>query len=528
MSKFFNNSCNERASKVLQEERKGKDDNDKYSGRNFRIRKVKIANLTLKQERELLKIAKEGKGKAKKDAINLLIYYSQKIVKYIARGYSSLKGKVEYEDLIAEGISSLPKAIENQLISQGSSVKERKNLVFYDSSYRENDKDNKSYSLADTLDDSENADLDMQQIRQKDTIIQINNLINSLTNREEILLIRLWHKITPTNLFDIYCLATEEEKEELRKKMRLSEKFDPSSLQKYSLGEKKNSSLPVAKKYLDQFTEKYKSSDLVKLLNKSENAVRRLKQEKELFKVSDIKFGLLTTKNKNLYDNKKLDWIIPGRNFYSNQEKKLDMNFFTTASSDFLTSFLPGEDAFIIGLLARKKFDLLGKTAMDEFACGGTGLLANTGIITNPHNSQHITGGSSSGSAVAVIKKMVSFSLGSDTGGSVRQPAAYCGAIGFKPSQGAISRYGLIPLASSLDTVGILTDSAIKAKEVFSIISQPDPSDLLTIASKKKSIKPVSFSSAKKVAILKGIESPNSEAPKVEHSSFFSVGSKTH
>jgi aspartyl-tRNA(Asn)/glutamyl-tRNA(Gln) amidotransferase subunit A len=182
-------------------------------------------------------------------------------------------------------------------------------------------------------------------------------------------------------------------------------------------------------------------------------------------------------------------------------------NFFSTASSDFLVNFLPGQNAFVIKLLTRKKLNLLGKTAMDEFACGGTGLLANTEKITNPHNSQHITGGSSSGSAVAVAKKQVFFSLGSDTGGSVRQPAAYCGVIGFKPSPGSISRYGLIPMASSLDTVGILANSVATTKEVLSIISQPDPNDLLTIASKKKRIKPFSLSpSAKKVVILRGVE----------------------
>ena len=143
---------------------------------------------------------------------------------------------------------------------------------------------------------------------------------------------------------------------------------------------------------------------------------------------------------------------------------------------------------------------------MDEFACGGTGLLANTGAITNPHNSQHIAGGSSSGSAVAVVRKLTSFALGSDTGGSVRQPAAYCGAVGFKPSQGLISRYGLIPMASSLDTVGILADSVTTTKKVFPLISRPDPNDLSTITSRKNDVESVSFSSAKKVAILKGIE----------------------
>ncbi|CAI2161763.1 1322_t:CDS:1 [Funneliformis geosporum] len=276
----------------------------------------KIANLTHKQERILLKIAKTGKGEAKKKAIWLLIYHNQKIVKYIAKGYSSLRGKVEYDDLIDEGISSLPKAIEkfdmnvkyrfstyaiywvkqffqtfinqSQLIKQGPNIKEKKNLVFYDSNYQDNDNDSQSYSLADTLNDKENSELDVRQIHQKDIVIQINNAINSLANREEILLVRAWHKIAPTNLLDIYYLATEEEKEELKKKLKLSEKFNPDLLQKHSLEEKKNSDLTMAKKYLEMFAKKYKSSELVDLLNKSENAIRRLKKEssKKLQKIA--------------------------------------------------------------------------------------------------------------------------------------------------------------------------------------------------------------------------------------------------
>ncbi|CAJ0747562.1 3380_t:CDS:2 [Entrophospora sp. SA101] len=173
-------------------------------------------------------------------------------------------------------------------------------------------------------------------------------------------------------------------------------------------------------------------------------------------------------------------------------------------NSNFLLDFVPGENATVIQLLAKEGAIFQGKTAMDEFACGGTGLLANTGIITNPHNPRHITGGSSSGSAEAVARGLVSFALGSDTGGSVRQPAAYCGIIGFKPSYGLVSRYGLIPMASSLDTVGILANSVATTKEVFAVIAQPDPNDLLTIAAEQARIKPVSLT--KKIAVLKGIE----------------------
>ena len=180
--------------------------------------------------------------------------------------------------------------------------------------------------------------------------------------------------------------------------------------------------------------------------------------------------------------------------------------FFTTASSSFLNDFNPGEEATVIKLLKKAGLVCIGKADLDEFACGGSGLLSKNGILTNPHNSQHITGGSSSGLAVLVAKNLVSFALGSDTGGSVRCPAAYCGVIGFKPSYGLISRYGLIPLSSSLDTVGILGSSVEKVKKIFSIINKKDSHDLLTLGI-KKSKKKISFQKiTKKIAIIKGLE----------------------
>ena len=181
-------------------------------------------------------------------------------------------------------------------------------------------------------------------------------------------------------------------------------------------------------------------------------------------------------------------------------------NLPTTVGSKLLADFRPGENATVINLLTNQGAILIGKTTMDEFACGGTGLLSSTGIITNPYDSQHIAGGSSSGSAVAVAKGLVSFALGSDTGGSVRQPAAYCGVVGFKPSSGLVSRYGLVPMSSSLDTVGILAESMLATQTAFSIISRPDPADLLTITSTQISVKAIPFVSTKKIAVLRGIE----------------------
>ncbi|CAJ0863691.1 525_t:CDS:1, partial [Entrophospora sp. SA101] len=145
--------------------------------------------------------------------------------------------------------------------------------------YQNEDKESKSYSLLETLHDDENAELTADQVRHQDTIIQTNNLINALGNREAILLIRLFYKIKPSNLLDIYCLATEEEKQELKKKMKLGDKSNPEVLQKYSCEEKKVHDFPLVKNYLSLFTKSYRFSELSKILGESENMARRLKQE---------------------------------------------------------------------------------------------------------------------------------------------------------------------------------------------------------------------------------------------------------
>ena len=177
--------------------------------------------------------------------------------------------------------------------------------------------------------------------------------------------------------------------------------------------------------------------------------------------------------------------------------------FPTTASSAFLANFFSNQDATVIKLLTKRGYQLLGKTVLDEFACGGTGLYAATGPIFNPYDSTRVVGGSSSGSALTVAKKLAPFALGHDTGDSIRRPASYCGIIGFKPSYGLISRYGVIPMASSLDTIGILADKVSRVKEIFSVLAQKDPYDLLTVARKPKTPR---LPKKKKIAIVAGLE----------------------
>lgn len=149
----------------------------------------------------------------------------------------------------------------------------------------------------------------------------------------------------------------------------------------------------------------------------------------------------------------------------------------TTAASKMLAGYKPPYDATIISCLKEAGFSSIGKLNMDEFAMGGSGENSAMRITRNPWDTLRIPGGSSSGSAAAVAAGLVPAALGTDTGGSIRQPASMCGIVGFKPTYGRNSRKGVISMASSLDTPGTFTKTVEDAAMLYEIMAGYDAGD---------------------------------------------------
>ncbi len=150
----------------------------------------------------------------------------------------------------------------------------------------------------------------------------------------------------------------------------------------------------------------------------------------------------------------------------------------TTAASGVLDHFVPSEDAEVVRRLRKAGAILLGKLNLHEFAYGGSGIIGHFGPALNPWNTKHITGGSSSGSAAAVAGALCYGAIGTDTAGSIRLPASFCGIVGLKPTYGLVSTRGIIPLSWSLDHVGPMARTTIDTALILQAIAHYDPRDV--------------------------------------------------
>ena len=170
---------------------------------------------------------------------------------------------------------------------------------------------------------------------------------------------------------------------------------------------------------------------------------------------------------------------------YGVKDNYYTKDILSTGSSNTLKDYVPFFNATSIDNLDRAGAVKVNKTTLDEFGMGGTGTTAHTGVQKNPWDRTRICAGSSSGSAAAVAAGVYPYALGTDTGDSIRKPAAYCGIVGYKPTYGMISRYGVFPFASSLDHLGALTRSVRDAAIVVDAMKGIDPNDMTSWDSSK-------------------------------------------
>jgi aspartyl-tRNA(Asn)/glutamyl-tRNA(Gln) amidotransferase subunit A len=226
------------------------------------------------------------------------------------------------------------------------------------------------------------------------------------------------------------------------------------------LDAKKYSAVDLAQAYLDEI--KKKNQELNAYLEIYDDVLEQAKNADELIKRGESYplLGIPLAIKDNI--------LIEGRK--------------VSAASKMLENYVATYDATVIKKLKKQGAVFLGRTNLDEFAMGGSTENSAFGVTKNPHDTERVAGGSSGGSIVAVAANMALGALGSDTGGSVREPASFCGIVGMKPTYGKVSRYGLIAMGSSLDCIGPAAKNVEDAEIIFNAIEGHDALDSTSIA----------------------------------------------
>ena len=221
----------------------------------------------------------------------------------------------------------------------------------------------------------------------------------------------------------------------------------------------------------------------IKPIDLVEEAFANIEENKELNAYITLNKEEAIKQAKELED-KEVDNILFGMPI-AIKDNIVTKDLLTTCASHMLENFTPIYDATVIEKIKAKNMIIIGKTNMDEFAMGSTSRTSYFGAPLNPWNKERISGGSSGGSAVTIAARDLPFALGSDTGGSIRQPSSYCGIVGMKPTYGRVSRYGLIAFASSMDQIGPMTKNVYENAILLNAIVGKDNKDL-TSANKEE------------------------------------------
>ena len=214
----------------------------------------------------------------------------------------------------------------------------------------------------------------------------------------------------------------------------------------------------------------------IKPIDLVEEAFERIESDKDLNAYITLNKEEALEKAREL-DGKEIDNLLFGIPI-AIKDNILTKDLRTTAASHILDNFIPIYDATVVEKIKEKNMIIIGKTNMDEFAMGSSSRTSYFGAPKNPWNNNKISGGSSGGSATTIAARHVPFALGSDTGGSIRQPASYTGIVGMKPTYGRVSRYGVIAFASSLDQLGPMTQNVLNNALLLNVISGHDSHDM--------------------------------------------------